>query len=76
MQIFIQSDSTSTYDVSPSMTVSHLKDVICLQDGVSVENQLLFLNGHPLSDEDTLLGVAPLSTISLTTRVLGGKQLY
>ena len=31
------------------------------------------MNGHPLSDEQSFAGFTPLSTISLTARVFGGK---
>merc|ERR1712154_402060 len=55
------------------MAVADLKQIISLREGISVEDQVLCMNGHPLSDEQSFTGVSPLSTISLTARVFGGK---
>merc|ERR1712002_107801 len=73
MQIFIQGSTTSTYDVTPVMTIADLKEIISIRESLPTDNQVLCLHGHPLSDNQTLFDVAPLSTISLGTRMLGGK---
>merc|ERR1712025_1294546 len=75
MQIFIQGNNTSTYDISSSATIKDLKELIAFRDGVPTENQVLVFCGHPLDDNKSLVDyeLAPHSTISLGVRIVGGK---
>merc|ERR1712025_1505697 len=50
-----------------------MKEIISVREAVPVDEQVLYLNGHPLEDEQTMFDVAPLSTICLGVRLLGGK---
>ena len=72
MQIFVQGNDTTTYELSPTSTVEDLKQLISL-DGINVDDQVLTFNG-PLN-KGTLAdnGVSALSTISLRLRLHGGK---
>merc|ERR1712013_796068 len=45
MQIFVNGAKTDVYDVSPSIRVSDLKELIAFRSGVSVDNQVLMLGG-------------------------------
>ena len=54
MQIFVQGQETNVYDVSPSISVGDLKELIAFRSGVSTENQVLTYAGHALEDENTL----------------------
>ena len=40
MQIFVNGAKTDVYDVSPSIRVSDLKELIAFRSGVSVDNQV------------------------------------
>ena len=75
MQIFVQSDKTDVYDVSPSITVGDLKELISFRSGVAYEEQVLTFAGRPLNDEDTLSEdeINEASTLFLGERLLGGK---
>merc|ERR1711926_4560 len=75
MQIFVQSDKTDVYDVSPSITVGDLKDLISFRSGVASEQQVLTFAGRPLNDEHTLSEdeINEASTLFLGERLLGGK---
>merc|ERR1712121_22369 len=75
MQIFIQGQSTNVYDLSPSVTVSDLKELGAFRTGVPSENQVLNYAGHPLQDEKQLYecDVKEMATINLGVRILGGK---
>ncbi|XP_057291814.1 FAU ubiquitin-like and ribosomal protein S30 [Hydractinia symbiolongicarpus] len=75
MQIFVQGQSTNVYDISSSISVSDLKELIAFRSGVPVEDQVLVYGGHPLQDEKSLCEceINASSTISLGVRVLGGK---
>merc|ERR1712025_535617 len=50
-----------------------MKEIISVREAVPVDEQVLYLNGHPLQDDQTMFDVAPLSTICLGVRLLGGK---
>merc|ERR1711973_1049517 len=75
MQIFVQSDNTDVYDVSPSITVGDLKELISFRSGVAYEQQVLTFAGRPLIDEHTLAEdeINESSTLFLGERLLGGK---
>merc|ERR1712042_302270 len=75
MQIFVQSNKTDVYDVSPSITVGDLKELISFRSGVAYEQQVLTFAGRPLNDENTLGEdeINEASTIFLGERLLGGK---
>merc|ERR1739848_473900 len=75
MQIFVQSDKTDVYDVSPSITVGDLKELISFRSGVAYEEQVLTFAGRPLNDEHTLSEdeINEASTLFLGERLLGGK---
>ena len=75
MQIFVQGDSTDTYDISPIVCVKDLKQLICFRTGVSAEEQVLIFAGKPLDDEKNLsfYELNENSTVSLSKRLLGGK---
>ena len=74
MQIFVQGQGTSSYDISPSISVTDLKDLISFRDGIPADNQVLTFAGHPLEDEKTLFeyDISASSTITLGVRLLGG----
>merc|ERR1712168_849387 len=75
MQIFVQSNKTDVYDVSPSITVGDLKELISFRNGVASEQQVLTFAGRPLNDERTLSEdeINEASTLFLGERLLGGK---
>merc|ERR1712126_720150 len=75
MQIFVSGAKTDIYDVSPSIKVGDLKDLIEFRCGVACENQVLTFAGRPLQDEQTLSegDLQEASTIHLGERLLGGK---
>merc|ERR1711928_147252 len=75
MQIFVSGAKTDVYDVSPSIKVGDLKDLIEFRSGVVFENQVLTFAGRPLLDEQTLSEghLQESSTIYLGERLLGGK---
>jgi len=75
MQIFIQSAATSSYDVTPTDSVSELKQQISFREGIPVESQVLTYAGRPM-EEGTLLSeyaVQPHTHVSVSVRVMGGK---
>lgn len=76
MQIFVQGQNTNVYDISPSVSVSDLKELISFRSGIPTENQVLTYAGHALDDESSLseYEVADSSTINLGIRMLGGKN--
>merc|ERR1712189_71944 len=75
MQIFVSGAKTDIYDVSPSIKVGDLKDLIEFRSGVACENQVLTFAGRPLQDEQSLTEgeLHEASTIYLGERLLGGK---
>merc|ERR1711973_633438 len=75
MQIFVSGVKTDIYDVSPSIKVGDLKDLIEFRSGVACENQVLTFAGRPLQDEQTLSegDLQESSIIYLGERLLGGK---
>merc|ERR1711973_62306 len=75
MQIYVQSDKTDVYDVSPSIKVNDLKELISLRSGIACDKQVLTFAGRPLQDEQTLSegDIYQSSTIYLGERLLGGK---
>ena len=75
MQIFVNGAKTDLYDVSPSITVADLKELIEFRSGVSCDNQVLTYAGRPLIDEQTLSegDIQESATLYLGERLLGGK---
>ena len=75
MQIFISGAKTDVYDVSPSIRVGDLKELIAFRSGVTCENQVLTFAGRPLTDDLTLSEgeLQEASTVYLGERLLGGK---
>ena len=75
MQIFVSGAKTDLYNVSPSITVSDLKELIEIRSGVSYDNQVLTYAGRPLADEHTLAegDLKECATVNLCERLLGGK---
>merc|ERR1712183_488462 len=75
MQIFVNGAKTDVYDVSPSITIGDLKELIEFRSGVSFDNQVLTCAGRPLTDEQTLTegDIQESSTVYLGERLLGGK---
>ena len=75
MQIFISGAKTDVYDVSPSIRVGDLKELIAFRSGVACENQVLTFAGRPLTDDVTLSEgeLQEASTVYLGERLLGGK---
>merc|ERR1712168_290784 len=73
MQIFVQSNKTDVYDVSPSITVGDLKELISFRNGVASEQQVLTFAGRPLNDERTLSEdeINEASTLFLGDKVHG-----
>merc|ERR1712048_647541 len=75
MQIFVSGLKTDVYDVSPSIKISDLKDLIEFRSGVKCEDQVLTYAGRPLLDDNTLSegDLTESSTVHLGERLLGGK---
>merc|ERR1711962_1430118 len=75
MQIFVNGAKTDIYDVSPSIAIGDLKELIEFRSGVACDNQVLTFAGQPLQDEQTLSEgeLQESSTIYLGERLLGGK---
>merc|ERR1712228_130720 len=75
MQIFISGAKTDVYDVSPSIRVGDLKELIAFRSGVTCEDQVLTFAGRPLTDDLTLSEgeLQEASTVYLGERLLGGK---
>nr|XP_023650889.1 ubiquitin-like protein FUBI [Paramormyrops kingsleyae] len=75
MQLFVQSQSLHTLEVSDKQTVAHIKAQIEALEGVACADQVISLGGAPLQDDD-LIGQVCLeefSTLEVTLRLLGGK---
>ncbi|XP_048853923.1 FAU ubiquitin like and ribosomal protein S30 fusion b [Brienomyrus brachyistius] len=75
MQLFVQSQSLHTLEVSDNQTVAHIKAQIEALEGVACADQVVSLGGAPLRDDD-LIGQVVLeefSTLEVTLRLLGGK---
>merc|ERR1712126_503558 len=75
MQIFVNGAKTDVYDVSPSIKISDLKELIEFRSGVACDNQVLTYAGRPLVDEQTLSegDLQESATVYLGERLLGGK---
>merc|ERR1711973_151241 len=75
MQIFLSGQKTDVYDVSPSITIGDLKELIEFRSGVAFDDQVLTFAGRPLQDQQTLSegDLQESSTIHLGERLLGGK---
>merc|ERR1712168_1662487 len=75
MQIFVTGAKTDLYDVSPSIKIADLKDLIEFRSGVACDNQVLTYAGRPLVDELSLTegGLTESATVYLGERLLGGK---
>merc|ERR1712150_316529 len=71
---FVQGEKTDVYDISPSITVGDLKELISFRSGVPCEEQVLTYAGRPLQEGTLSEGdICESATISLGLRVLGGK---
>lgn len=78
MQLFILlNEATTTIEVSPSDDVYRIKELIQERQSVPIEDQVLYLNGRPLDDDEQLLseveGFQADATINLSLRLRGGK---
>ncbi|XP_036398500.1 ubiquitin-like protein FUBI [Megalops cyprinoides] len=75
MQLFLRAQNTHTLEVTGQETVQDIKVHIQALEGVSVEDQVLLLNGTPLENSHSLLncGVSEHCTLDLVARMLGGK---
>merc|ERR1712133_251474 len=74
MQIFVNGAKTDVYDVSPSIKISDLKELIEFRSGVACDNQVLTYAGR-LVDEQTLSegDLQESATVYLGERLLGSK---
>ncbi|XP_018584396.1 FAU ubiquitin like and ribosomal protein S30 fusion b [Scleropages formosus] len=75
MQLFVQSQSLHTLEVSGEQAIAHIKACIEALEGVSREDQVVSLGGAPLQDEDLIgqVGIEEFSTLNVALRLLGGK---
>merc|ERR1712133_185562 len=77
MQLFVRGYlGVHTVDVTGFESVESLRNHVCQLEGIDeVENQILNFNGAPLIEEEPLLacGLSELTTIEMTSRLLGGK---
>jgi len=75
MQLFVRGENLHTFDVTGEESVSDLKNVIALAEGIPTDEQVLFFAGKPLDDTLSLVdcGVADLSTLEVGLRLLGGN---
>ena len=74
MPLFVQGSSLHTVNVSEETTVCDLKDILSPAEGVATEDQVLTYGGVPLEDDDLVCEEVPdMGTITMTTRILGGK---
>merc|ERR1712133_230562 len=77
MQLFVRGYlGVHTVDVTGFESVESLRNHVCHLEGIDeVENQILNFNGAPLIEEEPLLacGLSELTTIEMTSRLLGGK---
>ena len=74
-QLFVQGQTLHTLEVSQETTVSALKSALVAAEGVPAEEQVLTYGGVPLEDDCVLAESVPdLATLSVTVRVIGGKQ--
>merc|ERR1712002_331649 len=77
MQLFVRGYlGVHTVDVTGFESVESLRNLVCQLEGIDeVENQILNFNGAPLIEEEPLLacGLSELTTIEMTSRLLGGK---
>ncbi|KPP64915.1 hypothetical protein Z043_116691 [Scleropages formosus] len=75
MQLFVQSQSLHTLEVSGEQTIAHIKACIEALEGVSHEDQVVSFGGAPLQDEDLIgqVGIEEFSTLNVALRLLGGK---
>merc|ERR1711931_594999 len=77
MQLFVRGYlGVHTVDVTGFESVESLRNRVCQLEGIDeVENQILNFNGAPLIEEEPLLacGLSELTTIEMTSRLLGGK---
>lgn len=73
MGIQIQSGRLINIDVSPDDTLDHIKEKICMREGISPDQQVLFWNGKKLLDGTVdELGILASATVFLTLRNWGG----
>uniref|UniRef100_A0AAZ3QDC0 FAU ubiquitin like and ribosomal protein S30 fusion b n=1 Tax=Oncorhynchus tshawytscha TaxID=74940 RepID=A0AAZ3QDC0_ONCTS len=74
MQLFVRAQTLHTFQVSGLETVADIKAHIEALEGLSCDDQVVFLCGEPLQD-DAVIGQSALelSTLEVTPRLLGGK---
>ncbi|KAI1895556.1 hypothetical protein AGOR_G00107460 [Albula goreensis] len=75
MQLFVHAQNTHALEVTGQETVQDIKVHIEDQEGLSVADQVLLLNGTPLEDDVSLqhCGVSERCTLEVVARMLGGK---
>jgi small subunit ribosomal protein S30e len=75
MQIFVNGATNQVYDVSSSILIQDLKELISFRSGVKCDDQVLIYAGRPLTDDLTLTegGLQEECTVYLGERLLGGK---
>eukprot|EP00049_Salpingoeca_infusionum_P000714 m.41857 g.41857 ORF g.41857 m.41857 type:complete len:133 (-) comp10619_c0_seq4:99-497(-) len=74
MQLLVQGQQCHVVDVDASTTVSDLKTIVEAREGIPAEEQYLACAGRPLvAGALSCFDIAPLSTITVGARVLGGK---
>lgn len=50
-----------------------MQEMIEKLENISPEDQVVYLNGQPMDDEDSLSGIEQGSTVNVTLRLAGGK---
>ena len=69
MQIYVKDWTGKSFEIltAPNETISQLKEKIMYEEGISIDQQHLFVSGVPLEDEPTLAeyGIGHLSTVEL-----------
>jgi len=72
MQIFVKGQQTHTFDLNESSSFNDLQQFISSVEGIPVDDQLIYANGHIL-DNESFSGLTDCCQIEITTRLLGGK---
>ncbi|XP_043849309.1 ubiquitin-like protein FUBI [Dromiciops gliroides] len=75
MQLFVLTQALHTLDVTRQETIAQIKAHVSSLEGITPEDQVLFLSSSPQEDETILgqCGLEPLSTLEVAGRMLGGK---
>lgn len=66
---------TSDGELNRNLVVMYLfiQEMIEKMENISPEDQVVYLNGQPMDDEDSLTGLEQGSTLNVTFRLAGGK---